>query len=172
MKFDYKKIMRTVPDFPEEGVLFRDITPILHNPDSLKASVDDIADIVKDMDFDFIAGPESRGFIFGVPVSYKLHKGFIPVRKEGKLPAETVSKSYDLEYGSSVIEIHKDAIKPGDKIVIVDDLLATGGTVKAITELVEEMGGVIVGMVFFIELLDLNARDILKDYNIVSLVKY
>ncbi|KAI4453206.1 single-stranded-dna-specific exonuclease recj [Holotrichia oblita] len=159
---DLKEIIRTIPDFPEEGVMFRDITTVLQNPDALKFAIDKMADVVKDLDFDLIAGPESRGFIFGVPLSYILGKGFIPVRKAGKLPYGTISKTYSLEYGKATVEIHKDAILPGQKIVIIDDLLATGGTCKAIADLITEAGGQVVGMCFLIELLALCGRELNK----------
>ena len=134
--------------------------------------MDQICDQLKDLEFDYILGPESRGFIFGVPVAYAMNKGFIPVRKPGKLPCKVVAKSYDLEYGSNVLEIHADALKPGDKVVVVDDLIATGGTSKAICELVEEMGAEVVCMSFLIELKDLKGRDLLKDYNVQSIIAY
>ncbi len=169
---DLSKVIRDVQDFPEPGILFRDITPILHNPEYLRDSVDQMEKKLKDLDFDFIVGPESRGFIFGVPLSYNMNKGFIPIRKAGKLPFETVKKEYSLEYGHATIEMHIDAIKPGQKVVIADDLLATGGTCKAITELVEEAGGEVVGMIFLIELEGLNGREILGDYNIHSVIQY
>ena len=169
---DFTKVIRTIPDFPEKGIMFRDITTVLHDGEALHASVEAICEQVKGLDFDLVLGPESRGFIFGTPVAYKLKKGFVPVRKAGKLPHKTLSKSYDLEYGSATIEIHADAIKKGDKVVIVDDLLATGGTCKAICELVEECGGIIEAIIFFIELEELNGREKLEGYNISSLVKY
>lgn len=169
---DFKKVIRNIPDFPEKGVLFRDITPVLQNPQALNQAIKTIVSGLNDFEFDYIVGPESRGFIFGMPAAYELNKGFIPIRKAGKLPAETISKSYDLEYGKATIEIHKDALKKGDRVVIVDDLLATGGTCAAIAELVNEIGAIIVNMSFFIELEDLKGREILKDYNITSVVKY
>lgn len=169
---DFTKVIRSIPDFPEKGVLFRDITTVLKEPEYLRAAVDELCNSLKKVDFDIIIGPESRGFIFGVPVAYAMNKGFVPVRKSGKLPAETISKEYELEYGKATIELHKDAIKPGQKIVIVDDLLATGGTSKAICELIEEMGGKVVSLEFFIELLGLNGKERLKGYNINSIVKY
>ena len=169
---DFKEVIRTIPDFPEEGILFRDITTVLQTPKALNASIDAICESMKDEDFDIVVGPESRGFIFGVPVAYKLNKGFIPIRKAGKLPAEIISKSYSLEYGQATIEMHKDAIKKGQKVVIVDDLLATGGTCKAMCELIEEAGGIVSLMSFFIELEDLAGRDVLKGYNIKSIIKY
>ena len=164
--------IRNIKDFPQEGVIFRDITTLLKNPEAMKEAVDRIVEGLKDIEFDYILGPESRGFIFGMPVAYIMNKGFIPVRKKGKLPAETVSKEYNLEYGTAVIEIHKDALKPGDKVVVVDDLIATGGTAKALAELVEEVGAEVCAMMFLIELEDLKGRDVLKDYNVKSIVKY
>ena len=164
--------IRNIKDFPQEGVIFRDITTLLKNPEAMKEAVDRIVEGLKDIEFDYILGPESRGFIFGMPVAYIMNKGFIPVRKKGKLPAETVSKEYSLEYGTAVIEIHKDALKPGDKVVVVDDLIATGGTAKALAELVEEVGAEVCAMTFLIELKDLKGRDMLKDYNVKSIVKY
>ena len=130
----------TIPDFPEPGIMFRDITSVIQDPDGLRLAVDGLADLLKDTDFDLIVGPESRGFIFGVPVAYLKGKGFIPVRKKGKLPRKTVSQKYDLEYGQAEIEIHVDAIKPGQKVVIVDDLIATGGSAEAAAKLVEKLG--------------------------------
>lgn len=165
-------LIRDVVDFPEKGVVFKDITPLLQCPEGLVESVDQIQEKLKGIDFDLIVGPESRGFIFGVPVAYNLKKGFIPVRKPGKLPYETIGQSYDLEYGSSTIEIHTDAIKPGQKVVIIDDLLATGGTTKAMIDLVEKMGGEIVKIVFLIELTFLKGIDLLEGYNISSIIKY
>ena len=169
---DFKEVIRTIPDFPEEGILFRDITTVLQDPKALTAAIDAVCDSLKDEEFDVVVGPESRGFIFGVPVAYKLNKGFIPIRKAGKLPAEVISKSYSLEYGQATIEMHKDAIKKGQKVVIIDDLLATGGTCKAMCELIEQAGGIVSVMSFFIELEGLNGRDVLKGYNIKALIKY
>jgi len=168
-----KDMIRTVHDFPKQGIVFRDITTVLKDPEGLTLAVDAIGDILGDVDYDLVLGPESRGFIFGVPLAYKMKKGFVPARKAGKLPAETAKKSYALEYGSAVIEIHKDAIKPGQKVVIVDDLLATGGTAKAVADLVTELGAEVVGMAFLIELEALNGREMLKDYkNVQSLLVY
>ncbi|MCL2593267.1 MAG: adenine phosphoribosyltransferase [Defluviitaleaceae bacterium] len=169
---DFTKIIRDIPDFPEKGIMFRDITTVFMDAEPLKAAIDAVCEHLKNVEFDLILGPESRGFIFGVPAAYVLNKGFIPVRKAGKLPHDVVSKSYELEYGKATIEIHKDAIKPGQKVAIVDDLLATGGTCKAICELVEEMGGEVVSMSFFIELLALGGKDVLAGYDINSVVKY
>ena len=164
--------VRTVPDFPEEGVMFRDITTILQDPDGLEMAVDGLCDRVKDLDFDLVVGLESRGFIFGVPLAYKLHKGFIPIRKKGKLPAETLSMRYDLEYGQAEIEIHRDAIKPGQRVIIVDDLIATGGTCEATCKMVETLGGVIARICFVMELQGLKGREKLAQYDVQSLIEY
>lgn len=164
--------VRSIPDFPEKGIIFRDITSVIQDPDGLKLAVDGIQDLIGDVDYDVVVGPESRGFIFGVPVAYNNHKSFVPVRKKGKLPCETVSMEYELEYGTAVIEIHKDAIKPGQKVVIVDDLIATGGTTEAIIKLIEQLGGEVVKVVFLIELEGLNGRDKLKGYDVDSVIKY
>ena len=169
---DLRTVIRDIPDFPHEGILFRDITPVLHDPAALRDSVQQMAGKLEGIEFDLIAGPESRGFIFGVPLSHELDKGFIPVRKAGKLPYKTVAQSYDLEYGSATIEIHEDAIQPGQRVVIVDDLLATGGTCRALCELIEMQGGIVAGIVFLIELEDLHGRDHLQKYNVHSIVKY
>lgn len=169
---ELKKIIRTIENYPIEGVLFRDITTVLKDKKALKYSVDEMIKKLQNIEFDYVLGPESRGFIFAMPIAYKMEKGFIPVRKAGKLPAETISKEYDLEYGSATLEIHKDAIKKGDKVIIVDDLLATGGTCKAIIELVESIGAEVVCASFFIELEELNGRELLGNYNIQSIVKY
>ena len=162
----------TIPDFPEPGIMFRDVTTILQDADGLGMAIDGLADALEGLEFDAVLGPEARGFIFGVPVAYKLHKGFIPVRKKGKLPRETVSIKYDLEYGSAELEIHKDAIKPGMKVAIVDDLMATGGTMAAIVKMVEEMGGVVVKLCFVMELAGLNGREKLAGHEIASLITY
>ncbi len=169
---DLKKIIRDVPDFPEKGIIFRDITPLLQNSEALRDSIFQYEKMLEGVEFDYIVGPESRGFIFGVPLAFHLNKGFIPVRKVGKLPFETISKDYDLEYGSATIEIHKDAIKKGDRVVIVDDLLATGGTCKAMIDLIEEAGGIVEKIAFLIELKFLNGKDKLEGYNVESLVTY
>jgi adenine phosphoribosyltransferase len=165
-------VIRAIPDFPEPGVIFRDITTVLQNPRTLALAVDAITDRLKGVEFDLVIGPESRGFIFGVPAAYKLGKGFIPVRKKGKLPYKTVKKSYDLEYGSAEIEMHSDAIAKGQRVAVIDDLLATGGTCKALAEIVEEVGGVVAAMVFLIELGPLKGRDLLKGYNVQSVIQY
>ena len=164
--------VRSIPDFPEPGIIFRDITSVLQDADGLQLAIDTMQGFLKDKDFDVVIGTESRGFIFGMPIAYNLHKPFIPVRKKGKLPCETISKTYDLEYGQATIEIHKDAIKPGMKVAVVDDLIATGGTVKAAIEMVEELGGEVVKCVFMMELAGLNGREVLKGYDVDSAVIY
>ena len=167
-----KDYVRTIPNFPEEGVMFRDITSVLQDKDGLRLAVDEIQNLIKDLDFDLIVGPESRGFIFGVPIAYNLHKPFIPVRKKGKLPSDTISIDYELEYGEATIEIHKDAIKPGQKVVIVDDLIATGGTIEAITKIVKMLGGEVVKIVFLMELKGLKGREKLEGYDVESVLEY
>lgn len=169
---DLKSVIRSIPNFPKPGIVFRDITTLLKNPAALKESIDGLADGFKPGDVDVVVGAESRGFIFGAAVACKLGAGFVPVRKKGKLPAETVKASYNLEYGSDTIEIHKDAIRPGQRVLMVDDLLATGGTMAACCELVEKLGGTIVGIAFVIELSFLKGRGKLGEYKVVSLVDY
>lgn len=164
--------VRSIPDFPEPGIIFRDVTSVLQDPEGLKLSIDSVMDLVKDTEFDVVVGPESRGFIFGVPVAYSLGKAFVPVRKKGKLPCETIEVSYDLEYGQATIEMHKDSIKPGQKVIIVDDLLATGGTVEAIIKLVEQLGGEVVKICFLMELAGLKGRDKLSRYDVASVICY
>lgn len=164
--------VRSIPDFPEPGIIFRDVTSVLQEADGLQLSIDGIMDKLKGVDFDVVVGPESRGFIFGVPVAYNMKKGFVPVRKKGKLPCETISMEYDLEYGSAVIEMHKDSIKPGQKVVIIDDLIATGGTIEAITKLVEQLGGEVVKIVFLMELAGLDGRRKLAKYDVDSVIRY
>ena len=162
----------SIPNFPEPGIIFRDVTSVLQEADGLQLSINGIMDKLKDVDFDVVVGPESRGFIFGVPVAYNMKKAFVPVRKKGKLPCETVSMEYDLEYGSAVIEMHKDSIKPGQKVVIIDDLIATGGTIEAITKLVEQLGGEVVKIVFLMELAGLEGRKKLAKYDVDSVICY
>lgn len=169
---DFKGKMRVIPDFPEKGIQFVDITTLLKDGPAFHQAVDTLAESFKNAQVDVVVGPEARGFAIGAPVAYVLGAGFIPVRKPGKLPAETLSFQYSLEYGKNSLEIHKDAIQPGQRVVIVDDLLATGGTTKATAKLIEELGGKIVGMAFLIELGYLKGREALGGYNIVSLVKY
>ena len=161
-----------IPDFPKEGIMFRDVTGILREADGLQLSIDTLAGMLDGIDFDLVAGPESRGFIFGVPVAYKLKKPFIPIRKKGKLPRETVSKEYALEYGTAEIEIHKEDIKPGQKVVIVDDLIATGGTTEAMVKLIEELGGEVVKICFVTARAGLKGRDLLKGYDVESAIIY
>ena len=167
-----EEYVRSIPDFPEEGIIFRDITSVIQDPDGLQLAIDGLDGLVKGTDYDVVVGPESRGFIIGVPVAYKNHKSFVPVRKKGKLPCETISQEYSLEYGTATIEMHKDAIKPGQKVVIVDDLIATGGTIEAIIKLVEALGGEVVKIVFLIELQGLKGREKLKGYDVDALIKY
>lgn len=167
-----EEYVRSIPDFPEPGIIFRDITTILQDPDGLHLAIQSMQDKLKDTEFDVVVGTESRGFIFGVPIAYNLHKAFVPVRKKGKLPCETVSMEYDLEYGSTVIEMHKDSIKPGQKVVLVDDLVATGGTIEAAIKLVEELGGEVVKVVFLMELAGLKGRERLKGYEVESVLCY
>lgn len=162
----------TIPDFPEPGILFRDVTSVLQDADGLYLAIDELTKALEGIEFDVIAGAESRGFIFGMPLAYNLHKPFIPIRKKGKLPRDTVSVSYDLEYGTAEIEMHKDAIKPGQKVVLIDDLMATGGTAKAMIELVECLGGVVVKNLFLMELAGLNGRKQLEGYDISSVIIY
>ena len=164
--------VRSIPDFPEPGIIFRDITTVLQDPDGLKLAIDGLKERLDGVDFDVVVGAESRGFIFGVPIAYNLHKPFVPVRKKGKLPCETVSRSYDLEYGSATIEMHKDSIKPGQKVAIIDDLIATGGTVEAAIKLVEELGGEVVKVVFLMELAGLKGRERLAGYDVASVIRY
>ena len=169
---DLREKVRDIEDFPKEGISFKDITTLISDGEALKEAVDKMAEFFKDKNIDLVVGPEARGFIFGVPVAYALGAGFVPVRKPGKLPADTVKVEYDLEYGSDILEIHKDAIKPGSRVAIVDDLLATGGTIAAVTKLVEQVGGEVVGLSFAIELEELKGREKLKDYDVMSLLKY
>ena len=167
---DLKEHLRHVPDFPKEGIDFIDITTVLKDQELFSEAIQQMLDAVADLDFNLIVGIESRGFIMGAPLAYAAGVGFVPVRKAGKLPAETVSVTYDLEYGSDTLEIHRDAITPGSKVLIVDDLLATGGTAKANIELVEKLGGEVVGLLFFIELDFLQGREELSDYPLFTIV--
>lgn len=162
----------SIQDFPEEGIIFRDITTILENADGLRLAVDTMQELIGDIEFDGIVGAESRGFIFGVPIAYNLRKPFISARKKGKLPREIVSKEYDLEYGSATVELHKDSIKKGQKVVVIDDLIATGGTIKAIIDLIEELGGEVVKVIFLMELKGLNGREKLKGYDVACAISY
>ena len=169
---DVEKYIKSIPDFPQPGIIFRDVTSVIEDPKGLQIAINDMSAMLDGVDYDVIAGAESRGFIFGAPIAYKNGKGFVLVRKKGKLPRETVEMSYDLEYGSATIEMHKDSIKPGQKVVLVDDLIATGGTIEAAAKLVEKLGGVVVKMIFLIELTDLKGRERLSKYDIDSLVKF
>jgi len=167
-----RQYIRDVPDFPIEGILFRDITPLLLNPAALNEAMDRLAVPYVDAKIDLVAGIESRGFIFGTPVAQALGAGFVPIRKPGKLPADTVSVEYSLEYGTNTLEMHSDAVLPGARVLIIDDLLATGGTAQAAVQLVEACGGIVVGVVFLIELADLNGRSTLDGYSVFSLITY
>jgi adenine phosphoribosyltransferase len=169
---DYKKYIKIVPDWPKEGIEFKDITPLMDNGEAFKSAVDEIVEFAKEKDIDLVVGPEARGFIVGCPVSYALGVGFAPVRKEGKLPREVIKVDYGLEYGKNVLTIHKDAIKPGQRVLITDDLLATGGTIEATINLVEELGGIVVGCAFLIELTYLDGLEKLKNYDVLTLMKY
>lgn len=162
----------SIPDFPEPGIIFRDITSVLQDADGLQLAIDSMQDCLKDIDVDVIAGTESRGFIFGVPIAYNLHKPFIPIRKKGKLPCETVSVEYELEYGTATIEMHKDAIKPGQKVVIIDDLIATGGTNEAMVKMIESLGGEVVKAVFLMKLAGLKGRERLEGYDVDAVITY
>ncbi|MCK9537390.1 MAG: adenine phosphoribosyltransferase [Bacilli bacterium] len=169
---DYKKYIAAVKDFPIEGILFRDITPLMANGEIFQAACNELKDFALEIGAEIIVGPESRGFIFGCPIAYRLGIGFIPVRKPNKLPREVISISYQLEYGNNTLCIHKDSIKPGQKVLVIDDLLATGGTVKATIDLVEKLGGNVVGLGFLIELSELRGRDLLEGYKIKTLITY
>ena len=169
---DFKKYIASIPDFPQPGVLFRDITPLMSDGEAFHAATSEIQKFAEQVGAEVIAGPESRGFIFGCPVAANLHIGFVPVRKPGKLPRETISYRYDLEYGSNELHMHKDAITPGQKVLIVDDLLATGGTVQATIKMIEELGGVVVGCAFLIELEGLKGREALGGYEVFTLMSY
>ena len=167
-----EEYIRTIPDFPAKGVMFRDITSAIQDADGLKLAIDEMQKLLEEIEVDVIAGIESRGFIFGMPIAYNLGKPFVPIRKKGKLPCETVSISYELEYGTATIEMHKDAIKPGQKVIIIDDLIATGGTVEAAAKLVEGVGGEVKKMLFLIELPDLGGRNKLSKYEVSSVLSY
>lgn len=169
---ELKNKIRVIENFPKEGISFKDITTLIGDGEGLKTSIDVMVDYLKDKNIDLIVGPEARGFIFGVPVAYALGVGFVPVRKKGKLPADTVSVEYDLEYGTDTLQIHKDAIKKGQRVAIVDDLLATGGTIEAVAKLITEAGGEVVSLNFLIELTGLNGREKLEGYDVKSYVQY
>lgn len=169
---EVEKYIRSIPDFPEPGIIFRDITTVTQDPEGLKIAIDSMAEKLKDLDFDVVVGLEARGFIFGMPIAYLLGKSFVLVRKKGKLPCKTISESYDLEYGQAEIEIHTDAIKPGQKVVLVDDLIATGGTIEAAIKLIERLGGKVVDNLFLVELAGLKGREKLSDYRVDAVVTY
>ncbi len=167
-----EEYVRSIPDFPEKGIIFRDVTTVLQDAEGLKLAIDSMIRLLDGVEFDVVAGTESRGFIFGVPIAYALGKPFVPIRKKGKLPCETVSAKYDLEYGAAEIEMHRDSIKPGQKAVLVDDLIATGGTVEACVRLIEELGGEVAKIVFLMELAGLKGRDKLGGYDVAAVITY
>lgn len=169
---ELKDYVRNIPDFPKEGINFKDITTVLQDPDGLRLAITSMQEPLVDLDFDVVVAPESRGFIFGVPISFNTRTAFVPVRKKGKLPSETIEESYALEYGTATLEIHKDAIKAGQRVVIVDDLLATGGTLQAIINLVERLGGKVVKICCLIELPELKGRELLEGYDISTSITY
>lgn len=169
---NFKEKIRVIPDFPEEGIRFKDITTLLKDGQAYKAAIDILANFARSKNVDLIAGPEARGFVIGAPISYALGVGFVPIRKSGKLPAETITASYSLEYGKDTLAMHKDAIQPGQRVLVADDLLATGGTIATTIDLVKQLGAEIVGCAFLIELTYLNGRDKLKDIDVFSLVQY
>ena len=162
----------SIPDFPEPGIIFRDVTSVIQDADGLQLAIDEMQKLLDGVEFDVLAGAESRGFIFGMPIAYNMKKPFVLVRKKGKLPRETVEMSYDLEYGSATVEMHKDAIKPGQKVVLVDDLIATGGTIEAAAKLVEQLGGEVVKIIFLMELAGLEGRKKLAKHDVGSVVCY
>lgn len=167
-----KEKIRVVPDFPEQGIRFKDITTLLQDGEAFKYAIDQMADFARQQNADLIAGPEARGFVLAAPLAYAMNLGFVPIRKKGKLPGETVSVAYELEYGKDKLEIHRDAIRPGQRVVIADDLLATGGTISSTIKLVEELGGVVAGLAFMIELTYLPGREKLQNYDVFTLVQY
>ncbi|WP_047999951.1 adenine phosphoribosyltransferase [Lactiplantibacillus herbarum] len=172
MALDLKKYVASIPDYPEPGIIFRDISPLMADGEAYREATEQIVKFARDKQVDMIVGPEARGFIVGCPVAYELGVGFAPARKKGKLPRETVKATYDLEYGQSALYLHKDAIKPGQNVLVTDDLLATGGTISATIQMVEELGGNVVGTAFLVELKDLNGRDKIKDYDMLSLMEF
>lgn len=169
---DLKQKIRIIEGFPKQGISYKDVTTVLEDKEAFKYSIDKMADYLRDKNIDVIVGPEARGFLFGAPIAYALGIGFVPVRKKGKLPFDTISIKYELEYGKDELEIHKDAIKKGQRVAIVDDLLATGGTIETVAKLVEKIGGTVTNLSFLIELTDLNGRRKLSNYDIMSLVTY
>ncbi|MDR0508671.1 MAG: adenine phosphoribosyltransferase [Candidatus Methanoplasma sp.] len=169
---ELKDYVTAIPDFPKKGIMFRDITTIIEDPNGFKLAVDSLIALLKGVDFDLVLGSESRGFVFGAPVAYAMDKGLVLVRKKGKLPRKTISESYELEYGEATLEIHTDSIKKGQRVVIIDDLIATGGTTSAVIKLVEKLGGEVVKICFVLELAGLKGRDALKGYDVESLIIY
>ncbi|MGB4554654.1 MAG: adenine phosphoribosyltransferase [bacterium] len=169
---DLKELIRVIPDFPKPGISFKDITTLLKEGPAFQQAISQLAELCRDKDFELVVGPEARGFMIGAPLAYALGAGFVPVRKKGKLPGKTVSAQYELEYGTDWLEIHADAIKPGQRVVVIDDLLATGGTILATVDLIERLQGEVAGLAFLIELTGLGRRENLKDYEVISLIKY
>ena len=167
-----EEYVRSIPDFPEEGIIFRDVTSVLQDADGLHLAIDTMQEKIQDLEYDVVVGPESRGFIFGTPIAYNNRKPVVLIRKKGKLPCETIERTYDLEYGTATIEMHKDSIKPGQKVLIVDDLIATGGTTEAMVKLIEDLGGIVVGVVVLIELAGLKGREKLAGYRLDSAICY
>ena len=167
-----EEYVRSIPDFPEEGIIFRDVTSVLQDAEGLHLAIDTMQDKVKDLDYDVVVGPESRGFIFGTPIAYNNRKPFVLIRKKGKLPCETIERTYDLEYGTATIEMHKDSIKPGQKVLVVDDLIATGGTTEAMIKLIESLGGEVVGVVVLMELAGLKGREKISGYRLDAAIVY
>ena len=167
-----EEYVRSIPDFPEEGIIFRDVTSVLQGADSLHLAIDTMQEKIQDLEYDVVVGPESRGFIFGTPIAYNNKKPFVLIRKKGKLPCETIERTYDLEYGTATIEMHKDSIKPGQKVLIVDDLIATGGTTEAMIKLIEDLGGIVVGVVVLIELAGLKGREKIAGYRLDAAITY
>ena len=169
---DLDSYIRSIPDFPEEGIIFRDVTSVIQDPDGFRLAVDSMQEKIADLDYDVVVGAESRGFIFGAPIAYNNHKPLVIIRKAGKLPCETISQEYELEYGVAKIEIHTDAIKPGQKVLVVDDLMATGGTNEAMIKLIERLGGEVVGVLVLIELAGLKGRERLSKYRVDAAITY
>ena len=167
-----EEYVRSIPDFPEEGIIFREVTSVLQDAEGLKLAIDTMQNLIQDLEYDVIAGAESRGFIFGTPIAYNMGKPFVLIRKKGKLPCETMEKEYELEYGTATVEIHKDAIKHGQKVLLVDDLIATGGTTKAMIELVEALGGEVVGVLVLMELAGLEGRKKIDGYRLDAAITY
>ena len=169
---DLDSYIRSIPDFPEEGIIFRDVTSVIQDAEGFKLAIDSMQEKIVDLEYDVVVGAESRGFIFGAPLAYNNHKPLVIIRKKGKLPCETISQEYELEYGTATIEIHKDAIKPGQKVLLVDDLMATGGTNEAMIKLVEALGGEVVGVLVLIELAGLKGRERLSKYRVDAAITY